>query len=541
MTNPQLTLTRYDIGDLNNGKVAAFPVPSPPGWDDISLYYAKALKAMGWQQSPAGATDVTSMWPYSDTPNTYFFQAAMHWWPQHQGTPPAPYNERWSHCTHGPASAEQYFLAWHRAFIYFFEVIVRAYVAELGGPSTWALPYWNYSYYDDSDGSAAGAPWVRSNLPWVFSQAQLPDGSDNPLYIADINKRGLQPNWPGQQEMMFLETVTPYYDAAYSHTDFLGFNQTLDFQTHGAVHVDVGSGDQQVTQGGWMTSTVTASFDPVFWLHHAEIDRFWAGWNAAGGANPSDPTWLNAQDDPLHATRWNFWSDGNLANKIVVTPGQMLDPGNLAAPFPYSYGYQNLPTVPAPSTTGAGLAAEAVPELAARPLVIARSLQASAAPGPGGPVELGTEPVSASVPLPGETQNAVARLTERAVGTEAPRVILRLEGITADGPPGNYEIYLNYPEADRRTAGSVPHYVGLLAGFGADHHHEHDQGDDDGGGQHGLSASFDITRIVGYLRASGGWDENRATITFVPAARPRAGFELRTSGLHVGSISIETV
>ena len=91
MTNPQLTLTRYDIGDLNNGKVAAFPVPSPPGWDDINLYYAKALKAMGWQQSPAGATDVTSMWPYSDTPNTYFFQAAMHWWPQHQGTPPAPY------------------------------------------------------------------------------------------------------------------------------------------------------------------------------------------------------------------------------------------------------------------------------------------------------------------------------------------------------------------------------------------------------------------------------------------------------------------
>lgn len=540
MANPQLTLTRYDIGDLNNGNIPAFPVTNPPGWDDISLYYAKALKAMGWQQSPAGNTDVTSMWPYSDTPNTYFFQAAMHWWPQYQDTPPAPYNERWSHCTHRQASAEQYFLAWHRAFIYFFEVIVRAHVAELGGPSTWALPYWNYSYYDNSDVSAAGAPWVRSNLPWVFTQAQLPDGSDNPLYIADINKRGLQPNWPGQQEIMFLETMTPYYDAAYSYTDFLDFNQTLDGQPHGAVHVDVGSGDQQVTQGGWMTSTVTASFDPVFWLHHAEIDRFWVGWNAAGHADPSDPTWLNAQDDPLHATRWNFWSDGNLANKIVVTPGQMLDPGNLAAPFPYSYGYQNLPTVPAPSTTGAGLAAEAVPELAARPRVTARSLQASAAPGPGGPVELAAEPVSASVPLPGEAQDAVARLTERPAGTEAPRVILRLEGITADGPPGNYEIYLNYPQADRTTAGSVPHYVGLLAGFGADHHHEHDQGGDDGGSQHGLSASFDITRIVAYLRASGGWDQARATITFVPAARPRAGFELRTSGLHVGSISIET-
>ncbi len=183
MANPQLTLTRYDIGDLNNGKVAAFPVPSPPGWDDISLYYAKALKAMGWQQSPAGATDVTSMWPYSDTPNTYFFQAAMHWWPQHQGTPPAPYNERWSHCTHGPASAEQYFLAWHRAFIYFFEVIVRAYVAELGGPSTWALPYWNYSYlrarggWDENQATITFVPAARPREGFELRTSGLHVGS----------------------------------------------------------------------------------------------------------------------------------------------------------------------------------------------------------------------------------------------------------------------------------------------------------------------------------------------------------------------------
>ena len=113
----------------------------------------------------------------------------------------------------------------------------------------------------------------------------------------------------------------------------------------------------------------------------------------------------------------------------------MLDPGNLAAPFSYSYGYQDLPTVPAPSTTGAGPVAEAVPELAARPRVTARSLQASAAAGPGGSVELGAGPVSASVPLSGGTQDAVARLAGRPAGTEAPRVILRLEGITADGPP----------------------------------------------------------------------------------------------------------
>jgi hypothetical protein len=34
------TLTRYDIHDWNEGKIEAFPVENPPGWDLISLYYA---------------------------------------------------------------------------------------------------------------------------------------------------------------------------------------------------------------------------------------------------------------------------------------------------------------------------------------------------------------------------------------------------------------------------------------------------------------------------------------------------------------------
>lgn len=65
---------------------------------------------------------------------------------------------------------------------------------------------------------------------------------------------------------------------------------------------------------------------------------------------------------------------------------------------------------------------------------------------------------------------AAAHLAELPAA-EPPHVILRLEGITSDGPPGNYQIYLNYPQADRTTAGSVRYYVGLLAGLGVDHHH----------------------------------------------------------------------
>lgn len=95
----------------------------------------------------------------------------MHWWPGNDWeywntNAPSPRNEYWSHCTHGSAQVEKYFLPWQRAYIYFYEVVVRRKIAEIGGPEAWALPYWNYSYHDPSN---ASTPWPRSRLPWVFA------------------------------------------------------------------------------------------------------------------------------------------------------------------------------------------------------------------------------------------------------------------------------------------------------------------------------------------------------------------------------------
>jgi tyrosinase len=40
--------------------------------------------------------------------------------------------------------------------------------------------------------------------------------------------------------------------------------------------------------GGSMSGILTAPTDPVFWMHHAEIDRLWAEWQAANpGQNPN--------------------------------------------------------------------------------------------------------------------------------------------------------------------------------------------------------------------------------------------------------------
>jgi tyrosinase len=557
-----LTLTRYDITDLNNGQIDDFPVDDPPGWDPISLYYAKALQQMGWNESgkgpwpPApqnpdddpfpGTPNVANTWDFRDPadPDSYFFWGAMHWWPGNNWelwnkNAPAPQNEYWSHCTHGPAKVQPYFLPWHRAYIYCFEVAIRRKVAELGGPEDWSLPYWNYSY---DDPSGPPTPWPRSCLPWVFSQQTLPDGSGNPLYL-DPTRRGLQPTWPDGQQM-FLSTGTPYYAGAYGQGTWepgggtAGFNWTLDIRPHGAVHNDTGSGDGLISATGWMQSTQTAGFDPIFWLHHSEIDRFWVGWNDAGGQDPNqhtDPNWATAADDSTEG-RWNFWLDGNLADVVVIHPGDMVDPANLDGDkFPYSYRFANLPTVPAPLQGGRATVADAVPALAAPaapvPLVAA-SADAEIATHDQ-PIEVGHEPVTTHVSLADEAPKILSALDEEAAA-EPGRVILHLGGIVTKNPPGNYEVYLNNPDVDRGTAGEVPHFVGLFSAFGASHRHgDHEE-------PHGVSAAYDITDVVAYLRAQGEWDESTVRVTFVPAIPQVADLTPVTAPVTIGSVRIVT-
>src|SRR6476469_4249514 len=114
-------LTRYDIWDLNNGLVAEFPVASPPGWDAVSLHYARALQTMGHVAGVAdGDVEVESTWPYSEDPTSYHFQAAMHGTPRWGGgPPPAPADQRRVHCPHssaadGDLAGHPYILPCHR-------------------------------------------------------------------------------------------------------------------------------------------------------------------------------------------------------------------------------------------------------------------------------------------------------------------------------------------------------------------------------------------------------------------------------------------
>jgi peroxiredoxin len=67
-------------------------------------------------------------------------------------------------------------------------------------------------------------------------------------------------------------------------TGSLGFNPRLDANPHFFTHISL---------GGDMADFATVGGDPLFYLHHCNLDRIWESWNRLGNKNPTDPKYLN--------------------------------------------------------------------------------------------------------------------------------------------------------------------------------------------------------------------------------------------------------
>src|SRR5262249_47053655 len=154
------------------------------------------------------------------------------------------------------------FCNWHRHYVYLFEDIIRGVLND----NTFTLPYWNYLSGNVSDLS----------IPALFRD------STSPLFVADRNPwvnngERIDKQNPGSLNLDALKEPT-YIDAPNGD---IGFCPVLDGNPHGLVHVYVGTRTN-------MGRIPFAANDPIFWLHHCNIDRLWESWNrAAGHVNPN--------------------------------------------------------------------------------------------------------------------------------------------------------------------------------------------------------------------------------------------------------------
>ncbi|MGH3901033.1 MAG: tyrosinase family protein [Pseudonocardiaceae bacterium] len=453
-------------------------------WDPITVAYADAVSAM--QARPA--TDPTS----------WTFQAAIH------GTYAAPPpGARWNECQH----QSWYFLSWHRMYLYYFERIVRAAVVSAGGPADFALPYWNY---DQS--------FPANTLPQPFREPTLPDGSANPLFLPPPRRRSSIAN--GFQ----LSPLVTSSSAAMAITNFVGppgpgfgggrrppvqFGGSvgaLEQTPHNAIHVQVGGTPSGQCQGGLMIDPNCAALDPIFWLHHSNVDRLWNQWLALGGgrANPSDAAWL---DQP-------FTFHDETGAVVTLTGAQVVDS---ATQLNYRYD-----TEPAVQELAASMSGGPTPPPLSEPPEMAAATER--------PFELTGGAHSVELTVPSSTRSLLAG---DDVTTGARTMYLNVEDIEAEQNPGIvYGVFLSMPSDP--AADRARYHVGNIALFGIEVMNDPDATH---GGVPGFRHTFDITRVVSELSEAGNWEPNAITVTFEPISPiPPPGEE----GL-VGALAEEAV
>jgi N-acetylneuraminic acid mutarotase len=298
---PKKTYVRYDVNSpqgqvmLEKYARAVEIMRELPDYDQRSwkwwwyTHWVKGYPAALWDLSAKKKAEVIATLPAE-----YRADAEAVW----NGCQAHPYN---------PSDPEQFqqwfFLPWHRLMLYQFEGVVR----QVLNDEEFTLPYWNPVTGNPDD----------FILPAVF---RVPGTT---LYNGT--------RWPwvnngDRIDIIYRDWITldalnekSYIDSSNS----LGFNPRLDLNPHFMIHFGL---------GGDMAEFSTVGGDPIFYIHHANIDRLWESWNQLGNKNPTDPKYLDRK-----------FSYGDRSGKRVELA---VSAGDRAEQLGYSYDRYEKPPKP---------------------------------------------------------------------------------------------------------------------------------------------------------------------------------------------------
>lgn len=277
--------------------------------EQTTIYVRKNAHTVAAQEdlkAYATAIDAMKKLPCTD-PRSWYFQGAMH------NIPPRTqmggkidtlcpcYGDTcgalasWANCPHMKPDAQQlHFLVWHRLYTWYFERVVR----KFSGKKDFAMPYWNY--FTES----------QRTLPENFIR---PDG--NPLYeigrsrvlmsgqaIGSSDSDGIVVNSNGIIKLVATLPMNIILDTTrlWSLNSYAQFSAQTESVPHNCMHDYIGGAvnkkydlsspiynriyqllDSSMGTQGLMAMVPSAGFDPIFFLHHANLDRFWMGWEKA--------------------------------------------------------------------------------------------------------------------------------------------------------------------------------------------------------------------------------------------------------------------
>jgi tyrosinase len=153
-------------------------------------------------------------------------------------------------------------LPWHRVFLYLFEEALHNYHPDV------CVPYWDWTKPEEQH----FPDWLAGVVPTVHTPTQTIDVLRSP--------------GPGG----WLASIASGVPGAMAKTTYAEFSGLIN-GIHGSVHIWV---------GGTMSDAAVSPADPVFWLHHANLDRLWWVWYNSPQGNHQNPplTGADALMDP---------------------------------------------------------------------------------------------------------------------------------------------------------------------------------------------------------------------------------------------------
>jgi tyrosinase len=241
-------------------------------------------------------------------------------------------NPGWAH--RGPA-----FFPWHR------ELLLQLENDLVASDPNVTIPYWDWT--DPASGpftpdflgtNGSGANNKVTDGPFAFDGpnhwtivVKDPQGNPPNFLQRSFGADPTAPNLPTSLDVATAQGVAIYDSAPWQDGSF-GYRSVLESNLHNLVHRWVGG-----TMG-----QMTSPNDPVFWLHHCNIDRLWMLWQHQHSSSAlylpvsGAPQGQNLFDDMI------FSMGGPAPFPGVATPASVLD----TIPLGYTYDF-----VPRPAFT----------------------------------------------------------------------------------------------------------------------------------------------------------------------------------------------
>lgn len=427
-------------------------------------------------------------------PTGWTFQWYTHWTPsptpttddvgKNQAIATLPPQQRaaaqtmWNTCQSHGGKGAAWFLPWHRMELYCLEQIVRNIVNN----PKFVLPYWDYL----APGQGAIPPEFRDKAsPLYFVNRRLSNGS--------VNGGAVVPDSSVNYDCLAL---TRFWNDPASAT--ANFTNSINNNPHGVMHDLIGRADAVNFLDYGMSFVPTAARDPIFYLHHCNIDRLWASWNAAGRKNPDDKPWLDK----------NFTFAKPDRSLTSLRTGDFLSTDKLG------YKYEKLAPVPPAVPVAALFAAKAAPRILG---------------GTAG-VSLGAGEKVLALAAPNKGEVFSAQLHNLPGAPSDRKYYLVLSGLSADRVSGNhYSIYLGAP-ANAAGAALAPYYAGTPSFFEAAGMPHAMPGMEMGG----PTVIFDVTAVVAKLLTSKAFsDVSKIPLRLVPSHPPIAGANLAIAAVKL--------